>query len=115
MQPRIKLYGEVKSPKSYCIRDFLQRNGMRFQWTAIAEDENARFHTGLDSRYDLRFPVLKIGGRTLYAPKLAEIVQAVGWATTAAEPEYDLAIYGGPRRSQYRGLRRFGRITHAPC
>jgi thioredoxin reductase (NADPH) len=95
MQPRIKLFGEVKCPKSYRIRDFLQRNGMRFQWTEIGGDEDARMHTGLDSLSDPRFPVLKIGDRTLYAPTLAQIVQAVGWATVPTEPEYDLAIYGG--------------------
>jgi thioredoxin reductase (NADPH) len=95
MQLKIKLFGEMKCPKSYCIRDFLQRNGMRFQWTEIARNEDAVLHTGLGTVYDARFPVLKIGEHTLYSPTLAEIVHAVGWATSPAEPEYDLAIYGG--------------------
>jgi thioredoxin reductase (NADPH) len=95
MQLKIKLFGEMKCPKSYRIRDFLQRNGMRFQWTEIARNEDAILHTGLGSVYDSRFPVLKIGEHTLYAPTLAEIVHAVGWATSPAQPKYDLAIYGG--------------------
>jgi thioredoxin reductase (NADPH) len=95
MQVKIKLFGEKKCAQSYRIRDFLQRNGVLFQWTEIARNENAILHTGLGSVYDSRFPVLKIGEHTLYAPTLAQIVHAVGWATTPAEPEYDLAIYGG--------------------
>jgi thioredoxin reductase (NADPH) len=95
MQLRIRLFGEMKCPKAYRIRDFLQRNGMRFQWTEIARNEDALLHTGLDSIYDPRFPVLKIGEQTLHAPTLAQIVHAVGWATGPAEPKYDLAIYGG--------------------
>jgi thioredoxin reductase (NADPH) len=97
MQLRIRLFGEMKCPKAYRIRDFLQRNGMRFQWTEIAGNEDAQLHTGLDTLQDPRFPVLKIGNHTLYAPTLAQIVHAVGWATVPAEPRYDLAIYGaGP-------------------
>ncbi len=95
MQVKIKLFGERKCPKSYRIRDFLQRNGMCFQWTEIARNDDALIHTGLGSVYDSSFPVLKIGEQTLYSPTLAEIVHAVGWATSPAEPEYDLAIYGG--------------------
>jgi len=95
MQLKIKLFGEMKCPKSYRIRDFLQRNGMCFQWTEISRNEDAVFHTGLGSVYDSRFPVLKIGEHTLYAPTLAQIVHAVGWATTPEEPAYDLVIYGG--------------------
>jgi thioredoxin reductase (NADPH) len=95
MQLKIKLFGEMKCPKSYRIRDFLERNGTRFQWTAIARNEDAVLHTGLGSVNDDRFPVLKIGEHTLYSPTLAEIVHAVGWATSPEEPEYDLAIYGG--------------------
>jgi thioredoxin reductase (NADPH) len=92
---RIKLFGETKCPKSYRIRDFLQRNDIRFQWTEIARNEDAFLHTGLHSLSDPRFPVLKIGEHALYAPTLAQIVHAVGWATSPAEPQYDLAIYGG--------------------
>jgi thioredoxin reductase (NADPH) len=95
MHLKIKLFGEKKCPKSYRIRDFLQRNGMRFQWTEISGDEDSLHHTGLDSLSDARFPVLKMGEATLYAPTLAQIVQALGWATGPAESEYDLAIYGG--------------------
>jgi thioredoxin reductase (NADPH) len=95
MQLKIKLFGEMKCPKSYRIRDFLERNGMRFQWTAIARNEDALLLTGLNSLSDSRFPVLKIGEHTLYAPTLAQIVHAVGWATTPEEPAYDLVIYGG--------------------
>ena len=95
MQLKIKLFGEMKCPKSYRIRDFLERNGMRFQWTEIARNEDALLHTGLNSPSDSRFPVLKIGEHTLHAPTLAQIVHAVGWATTPEEPQYDLVIYGG--------------------
>jgi thioredoxin reductase (NADPH) len=95
MQVKVKLFGEKKCPKSYRIRDFLQRNGMRFQWMEIARNEDALVHTGLESMHDPKFPVLKIGEHTLYAPTLAQIVHAVGWATGPGEPKYDLAIYGG--------------------
>ncbi len=66
MQLRIRLFGEMKCPKAYRIRDFLQRNGTRFQWTEIARNEDAQRHVGLDSLCDARFPVLRIGEHTLY-------------------------------------------------
>jgi glutaredoxin-related protein len=49
MQLRIELFGETKCPKSYRIRDFLQRNDLHFEWTEIARNEDALLHTGLDS------------------------------------------------------------------
>lgn len=97
MQHRIKLFGEVKSSKAYRIRDFLQRNGVQFQWIEISCDDDAESCVGLASLSDPGFPVLTVGDRTLYAPSLTQIVQAIGWAVTPAAKEYDLAVYGaGP-------------------
>ena len=84
------MFGEMKCPKAYRIRDCLQRNGMRFQWTEITRNEDAQLHVGLDSLCDPRFPVLKIGEQTLHAPTLAQIVHAVGWATGPAEQSMTL-------------------------
>jgi thioredoxin reductase (NADPH) len=97
MQRRIKLFGEVKSPEAYRIRDFLQRNGVRFQWIEVSCNDDAKSYVGLASPSDPRFPVLTVGDHPLYAPSLAQIVQAIGGAVTPADKEYDLAVYGaGP-------------------
>jgi hypothetical protein len=40
-QLSIKLIGEVKSPKAYLIRYFLQRNGFAFQWIEVTTDAEA--------------------------------------------------------------------------
>ena len=49
MQLKIKLFGEMKCPKSYRIRDFLQRNGTRYQCMEIARNEDTVLQTGLGS------------------------------------------------------------------
>ena len=93
----ITLIGEVKSPKAYLIRDFLQRNGVAFQWIEVTTDADARRYAGLDSKSDPRFPVLALKDRILYAPTLLDIVAALDWSVSPQLPEYDLAIYGaGP-------------------
>jgi hypothetical protein len=48
MQVRIKLFGEINGPRCYRIRDFLQRNGMRVQWTVITRNEDALLDAALD-------------------------------------------------------------------
>lgn len=97
MQHKIKLFGEIKSSKAYRIRDFLQRNGVQFQWIEISCDDAAESCVGPASLSDPGFPVLTVGDRTFYAPSLAQIAQAIGWAVTPADNEYDLAVYGaGP-------------------
>jgi thioredoxin reductase (NADPH) len=96
-QSSITLIGEVKSPKAYLIRDFLQRNGFAFQWIEVTTDAEARQYAGLDSRSDPRFPVLALKDRTLYAPTFPDIVAALDLSVGPQLPEYDLAIYGaGP-------------------
>jgi thioredoxin reductase (NADPH) len=96
-QLSITLIGEVKSPKAYLIRDFLQRNGFAFQWIEVTTDAEARQYAGLDSRSDPRFPVLALNDRILYAPTLPDIVAALDLSVGPQLPEYDLAIYGaGP-------------------
>lgn len=97
MTEKITLCGLVKCPKAYLVRDFLQRNGILFQWVEIASDEDARRYVGLDSALSQRLPALLVGAKTLYAPSLKEIAAATGNSIRPSRDEYDLAIIGaGP-------------------
>lgn len=97
MPEKVVLFGEVKCPTAYLIRDFLQRNGFPFQWIEISSVEDARALLAVDSLPLNQVPILTVGAKRLYAPTLQEVTMALGWSMSPSCKEYDVAIYGaGP-------------------
>ncbi|MEO1203144.1 MAG: FAD-dependent oxidoreductase, partial [Pseudomonadota bacterium] len=94
----IKVYGRVGSTEGYEIRDFLTRTVVEFEWIDVSCEEDCHTLTGLSGFEDLRFPVVEMpDGERLFAPRLREIADRLGWVTTPRYREYDVSIYGaGP-------------------
>jgi thioredoxin reductase (NADPH) len=50
----VELLGVRGSPEAYRVRDFLQRSTVRFRWTELTTDEEARREAGSDGEGRLR-------------------------------------------------------------
>ena len=97
MPQKLVLFGPVKCPKSCVIRDFLERNGVPFQWIEITCSDDAQRFVGLESESSDRLPALLVAGNILYSPTLMDIAAAIGSSVRPALAEYDVAIVGaGP-------------------
>lgn len=86
------------APRGHAIRDYLTRNQVPYTWLDPDTDDDGRsLAAGIDG-HDPAVPhVLFSDGRVLRDPTNREIAEAVGLATVAALPFYDLVIVGaGP-------------------
>jgi thioredoxin reductase (NADPH) len=97
-EPTIQVCGPRGSPEAYALRDFLYRNGVRFQWTELTSDEQARAEAQVNGLDDPRLPVCVFAdGTRLERPTVRQVAEKLGWFREPSHSEYDLAIYGaGP-------------------
>ena len=86
------------APRGHEIRDFLTRNQVPYAWLDPAEEEGARLAATLEGPVDPAVPVVVTAdGTVLRDPSNRDIAAAVGMATRATRPFYDLVIVGaGP-------------------
>ena len=87
------------APRGHAIRDFLTRNQVPYIWLdPETDDEGRRLAASLDEPVDPTRPVIVLpDGRSLRDPSNRDLADAVGMATRAALPFYDLIIVGaGP-------------------
>ena len=86
------------APRGHAIRDFLTRNQVPYTWLDPGEDEGGRLAATLDGPVDPATPiVISADGTVLRDPSNRDLAGAVGMATTASRPFYDLVIVGaGP-------------------
>jgi thioredoxin reductase (NADPH) len=94
----IRIFGRMRSPLGYMIRDFLHRSDVPFEWIELADDEQARTLANVSGMSDSRLPVCVFpDGARLECPTIRQITEKLGWFHVPSRSEYDLAIYGaGP-------------------
>ena len=94
----VRLLSGRWAPRGHAIRDFLTRNQVPYTWLDPLEEDGARIAESLDGGADPVVPVVLLpDGRVLRDPSNRELAGAVGMATAATLPFYDLAIVGaGP-------------------
>lgn len=94
----IRLLGARWSHQSYCIKEFLSRNLIPYQWIDVDCDEPMK-EMALSITGDIhKLPVVLFpDGTNLVAPEINEIAEKAGLRTHAELPFYDLVIVGaGP-------------------
>jgi thioredoxin reductase (NADPH) len=111
----IKVIGLKWSPRSHEIKDFLARNGIRYQWLDIEGDEEAHRlvdslskSTGRDTEINnssfmtfgssssLHLPIIIFpDGSYIAEPAYSQIAEKIGLKTRAQMEFYDLLIIGG--------------------
>lgn len=93
--PRATIVGERYDSQCRSLRDFLDRNGVSFDW--ITPDDPALTsripgHSGIKGR----FPAVALeGGGLLIRPERRELARRLGLTTTPTVAEYDTVIIGG--------------------
>ena len=94
----VRLLSGRWAPRGHAIRDFLTRNQLPYTWLDPSEEAGARIAESLDGGADPGVPVVLLpDGRVLRDPSNRDLADAVGMATAATLPFYDLAIVGaGP-------------------
>lgn len=94
----IRVAGTLWSANSHCVKDFLARCQIPYQWLDIERDKAARELVESTSDERPRLPVLFFpDGSTLMDPDLGTLAAKVGMSTRARQPFYDLIIVGaGP-------------------
>ncbi|WP_449062748.1 FAD-dependent oxidoreductase [Planomonospora algeriensis] len=92
----IRIVGNLVSPTTHAVRDFLTRNERPFQFLDVGVDPEAL--TLLEGHDDARLPlVLFPEGDRLSAPTSAELADRLGLATSASRPHYEAVVIGaGP-------------------
>jgi thioredoxin reductase (NADPH) len=85
------------APRGHEIRDFLTRNQVPYAWLDPETDEDGRrLAASFDQSVDPTRPVVVLpDDRILHDPSNRDLADAVGMATHAALPFYDLVIVGG--------------------
>ncbi len=93
---RILLVGHPVAAATHRTRDFLTRNERPFRFVDVERDPDGRRMAERFAAGTLPLVVLS-DGRTLTGPANADLVAAIGLATTASRPHYDLIVVGpGP-------------------
>jgi thioredoxin reductase (NADPH) len=93
--PRATIVGERYDAQGRAIRDFLDRNGVSFDWIT-PEDPHVESRIPGYAGIRGRFPaVLLDGGGLLVRPEQRELARRLGLTTTPSFPEYDAVIIGG--------------------
>jgi thioredoxin reductase (NADPH) len=84
------------TPRGHAIRDYLTRNQVPYRWLDPEDDDEGRRTAASIADHDPAVPyVLFANGRVLRDPTNRDIADAVGLATIATRPFYDLVIVGG--------------------
>jgi thioredoxin reductase (NADPH) len=93
--PQATIIGERYDPQCRALRDFLNRNGVSFDWIT-PDDPTAESRIPGFARIQGRFPAVALqGGSLLVKPEPRELAQRLGLTTTPGDDEYDTAIIGG--------------------
>ena len=92
----VRIVGQLVSPQTHEVRDFLTRNGQPFQFLNVETDGEAQKLAQNHPGAALPLVVFP-GGTVLPAPTTAELAEQIGLSTTASRPHYDTVIIGaGP-------------------
>jgi thioredoxin reductase (NADPH) len=94
----VRLVGLAKSNEAYELSDFLQRNGVAFDWAELQNDEDCQRELGLSQLANAGPPVVIFPDGTHFeAPTVNALAHRLGWVTQPRVKEYDVSIYGaGP-------------------
>ena len=94
----LRVVGHRWSDRTHEIKTFLARNYVHYEWLDLERDDEAMRLCELAAASVADLPLVLISeGSELRAPSLLELATALGLATTAQQPIYDLCIVGaGP-------------------
>jgi thioredoxin reductase (NADPH) len=91
----IRVIGERSSPRSYEVKDLLQRNGAFHAFYPADSEEGQALLAG-SRQTSSRLPVvIMLDGQILVDPSNAEIAQAFGVSTSPERRSFDLVVVGG--------------------
>ena len=91
----IRVIGERSSPRSYEVKDLLQRNGAFHAFHPADSEEGQALLAG-SRQTSSRLPVvIMLDGQVLVDPSNAEIAQAFGVSTSPERRSFDLVVVGG--------------------
>lgn len=112
--PRATIVGERYDPQCRALRDFLDRNGVTFDWIT-PDDPHVESRIAGYPRIKGRYPAVVLeGGGFLVQPEQRELARRLGLTTMRGVAEYDTVIIGGgPAGLGRRRVRRFRRPPHA--
>lgn len=92
----IRVAGNVLSPASFAVKDFLASNQVPYQWLDMDDEATVRDLLSGASGFAYRLPIVMFpDGANLVQPTIRELADKVGLQTTAQKPFYDLIIVGG--------------------
>ena len=94
----IRVAGNVLSPSSFAVKDFLASNLVPYQWLDLENDATVRELLSGASGGVTRDPIVLFpDGTMLVQPTPRELAEKVGMQTRAKQPFYDLIVVGaGP-------------------
>jgi thioredoxin reductase (NADPH) len=93
---RVRVVGHRWSAPSHEVKDFLTRNQVPFRWLELERDAEASTLLAANGGDTDHLPlVITDGGRTLQAPSMVEVADALGLLSTPSLPFYDLIVIGG--------------------
>jgi thioredoxin reductase (NADPH) len=91
----ISVIGERSSPRSYEVKDLLQRNGAFHAFYPADSEEGQALLAG-SRQTSSRLPVvIMLDGQVLVDPSNTEIAQAFGVSTSPERRSFDLVVVGG--------------------
>ena len=91
----IRVIGNLMSPDSHEIKDFLARNAIPYQWLDIERDSESRRLLG-SVVPEPKIPALFFqDGSVLSQPSLQELAEKTGLQIRAEKPFYDVVVVGG--------------------
>src|SRR5579862_4435558 len=96
--PQVVLVGERASSVGYSIRDFLNRNGIPYDWVDLADAERVESLVSPSEIEEGQLPLCVLpNGVRLAAATVERVAAGLGMVSAPSLSEYDLAIVGaGP-------------------
>ena len=92
----IRVAGNVLSPASFAVKDFLASNQVPYQWIDMEDEASVRNLLSGSAGGAARLPLVFFpDGTTLVQPTPRELAEKLGMQTRARQPFYDLIIVGG--------------------
>ena len=94
--PRATIVGERYDSQCRALRDFLDRNGVTFEWMTPDDAQESPDCVPAFERIKGRFPAVVLeGGSLLVQPEQRELARRLGLTTTPSHADYDTIIIGG--------------------
>jgi len=91
----IRVVGNLWSPDSHEIKDFLARNAIPYLWLDVNRDSEAKRLLESVSPQPAIPALFFEDGRVLSQPSLQELAEKTGLKTRAEKPFYDVVVVGG--------------------